>query len=76
MNQQEFISDVIDKSIKEKKIDPTYGGALSGVAIKYAAQDLYEIITGRDPLKDPGYKTYMLNVFKFFPEDPLQNTNV
>ena len=70
------MKDVIDANIQAKKIDPTFGGAISGVSIKHSAQELYEIITGKDPNKDPEYKTFLLNVFKFFPEDPLKNSDV
>ena len=70
VNQKEFIEEVIDANIKAKKKDPTYGNTLSGMSIKHAAQELYQIITSRAP-NDFQYKKYLLDVFKFFPEDPL-----
>jgi hypothetical protein len=75
VEQADFIK-AIDEIIAAKKLDPTFGGALSGITVHHAAKDLYKIITGRNPNTDSGYKKYLLNVFKFFPEDPLQNSKV
>lgn len=73
MGLESFISQ-IDQKIKAKKSDPSFEGTMTSFHVKKSAQDLYGIITGKpvNP-RSKEYEKYLLNVFKFFSDDPLKN---
>lgn len=74
----QFIGEV-DKLIDlKKKQGPGTLGTITNFMVRKQAQDLYMLINGCQTISiyDQGYKSYILDVFRLFPEDPLKNDKV